>query len=937
MGTTLVGKYRIEALLGSGAMGRVYRAFHLDLETEVAIKLLRPERAANPEAVARFRQEARATSRLRHPNIISVLDFGQTESGDLYLATEMLVGRTLARILREDWPLPAYRIVRLLGQALSALDAAHTLGIIHRDFKLENILVSRIRGEEHVKVLDFGLAEVGGVPVAEWRPGYVSGTPDYMSPEQIRGETVDARTDVYAAGVVLYELLTSMPPFEGGIVDVLRGHLHYPPEPPQLRRLDLLIPPALEVVCLTALAKRCEDRYASAAEMKRTLESAVEDSRVRCTGCGTQISVSAGDCHECGATMAHRTSNTIFELPPRFVGRVEDLDRLLDKSAGAIRVLGDGGTGRTRLVEEWRQLLEEHGRRVLTLHPDPSKAGRPWWPVRQALRLALGVPESASAAELQAVCAARPSESPGLLEIFGLDSGIPSREQTLRRREALTAATTVLLGSGAAILCEDVEAYDVLSLDVVRQLLANPGSRRVVVTCNVDLRLEGGDELRVQPLGLGALAILGIRPDEAIGAVWPLDVEQMMRARAEGAPDSSPSGRLSILPLSVRRVLMAVVTAGTEVEVEVLSEVTGENVGPALGLLAARGFLRWRRGIEGGRVYIPSPTLRELIYSSLDGAERKHFHQALRRAYETLGADVILLAHHDWMASPESADPGLLERAGDQATRALDYGMAVMWYRRARQRLPRTDAVAAAHLSIALGRALTHVGDDVSAEAALNEALDLAPNELGVIMAARSGMGKLALGRGDTERAVAELSRAQTAAVAIGEAQAAARLSLRLAEIYTSTARHGEAARILRRAIAMTPPESPLTPPLLLAAARNASRGGLRDEAQSMAEAALATKRLTVKETAWAHFFIALSQHHRSERVAAEHRLAALEAMNTLGDREGLAEILISLGEAEGQGAASGETWLRQAEVLAQGLGWQEGLARIAAARRSPK
>jgi tetratricopeptide (TPR) repeat protein len=552
------------------------------------------------------------------------------------------------------------------------------------------------------------------------------------------------------------------------------------------------------------------------------------------------------------------------------------------------------------------------------------------------LRAALGLSDSATPAEIKAACAARPGEAPGLLEIFALDSGIPSRAETLRRREALTAATTVLLGSGAAILCEDANAYDVLSLDVVRHLLAHPGGRRVVVTCNVELGLQGGEELCVQPLGLGALAILGMRPDDAIGVVWPLDVEQMMRSQAEGAPDSSPNGRLASLPLSVRRVLMAAVTAGTEIEVDVLSEITDEDVLPALGMLAARGYLRWRRGAEGGRVFITSPTLRELIYTSIEEGESKHFHRALRRAYEARGADAMLLAHHEWLAAPEAAEPGLLERAGEQAARALDHATAVLWYRRARQRLPRPDAAAAARVSIALGRSLTQTGDDVGAESAFNEALERAPNELGVIMAARSGMGKLALGRRDIERAVAELSRAQTAAVAIGEVQAAARLSLRLAEIYTSTARHGEAARILRRALAMTPHESGLTPPLLLAAARNASRGGLRDEAQSMAEAALATDRLTVKESAWAHFFIALSQHHRSERLAAQHRRAALEAVSAIDDRMGLAEMLVCLGEAEGAGTTGAEAWLRQAEPLVQELGWQEGVQRIAAARRPP-
>ena len=162
-GTTLVGKYHITELIGVGAMGRVYRADHLQLDAQVAVKLLNPEMAADAQTLKRFQTEARAASRLRHPNTIQVHDFGQSDAGVLFLVMEFLRGRNLAQIIADEPPLSPPRLVDLLGQALAALDEAHAAGVVHRDFKPENIFVETLRtGKEHVKVLDFGIAKLRG-------------------------------------------------------------------------------------------------------------------------------------------------------------------------------------------------------------------------------------------------------------------------------------------------------------------------------------------------------------------------------------------------------------------------------------------------------------------------------------------------------------------------------------------------------------------------------------------------------------------------------------------------------------------------------------------------------------------------------------------------------------------------------------------------------
>src|SRR5260370_15027978 len=207
---------------------------------------------------------------------------------------ELLRGRNLAQIIAAQPPLSPPRIADLLGQALAALDEAHAAGVVHRDFKPENIFVETLRtGKEHVKVLDFGIAKLRGEADPNLTSkGAVCGTPDYMSPEQIRGEELDARSDVYAAGVVLYEAMTGTRPFasDGPLIDVLMSHLNHPPQPPQQRRPDLSLPKALEVVGLKALDKNRENRFRSAAEMKGALEAAVRAmSGARCQQCGTAL------------------------------------------------------------------------------------------------------------------------------------------------------------------------------------------------------------------------------------------------------------------------------------------------------------------------------------------------------------------------------------------------------------------------------------------------------------------------------------------------------------------------------------------------------------------------------------------------------------------------------------------------------------------------
>src|SRR5215472_13089018 len=265
VGRALPGGYLILELVGIGGMGRVYRAEQTNLGRTVAVKIIHPHLVGEESTAARFITEARAASRLNHPNSVGIIDFGKTPDGQLYLVMEFLRGRDLARVTYEDGALPFRRIVDVLRQTLAALAEAHTENIIHRDLKPENIILEPVRsGGDFVKVVDFGLAKIRAdeKQPSITSPGIVCGTPEYMSPEQARGDVLDARSDLYAVGVILYQLLTGRLPFEADSpTQVVLSHLTDPPKDPRDVAPDRAIPKPLVEVALKALAKEPKDRY----------------------------------------------------------------------------------------------------------------------------------------------------------------------------------------------------------------------------------------------------------------------------------------------------------------------------------------------------------------------------------------------------------------------------------------------------------------------------------------------------------------------------------------------------------------------------------------------------------------------------------------------------------------------------------------------------
>jgi eukaryotic-like serine/threonine-protein kinase len=291
IGRTIAGKFFVEQLLGTGAMGAVFRARQVTLDKTVAIKVLHGEHAQDATFAARFQREAKAASRLNHPNSMQVVDFGVEPDGLLYIAMEYVDGRTLHRLLREEWPLPAHRIADILMQALAAIAVAHDMGVVHRDLKPENVMVLRGtdddgRAKDVVKVCDFGIAKItdsrayrGGerqsiAPVTT--AGFLVGTPEYMSPEQGRGERLGPESDLYSAGVILYEMLTRRVPFTAeNAIGVVLKHIAEAPQRPSLVAIG--VDRRLEAICLRALNKAPEQRFRSAREMRAELRFIAEE------------------------------------------------------------------------------------------------------------------------------------------------------------------------------------------------------------------------------------------------------------------------------------------------------------------------------------------------------------------------------------------------------------------------------------------------------------------------------------------------------------------------------------------------------------------------------------------------------------------------------------------------------------------------------------
>jgi len=276
-----MGKYDIIDVIGHGGMGVVYKGRQVLMDRTVAIKMLQSQHIADSMSVKRFHQEGKAASKMNHPHVITVYDFGVTPtSGQPFIVMDYLLGTDLSQIIKDEGQLGVERSLKILAQSTDALDHAHRMGVIHRDLKPSNIMLIDYEDEkDYVKVVDFGVAKLisaGGEQQRLTQMGEVCGSPVYMSPEQCQGLELDSRSDIYSMGIVIYETLTGRLPILGKtMVETMSKHITEAPPRFTEVRPDLYIPERLEAVVFKALSKNRDDRHQSMAELTRDLETAI--------------------------------------------------------------------------------------------------------------------------------------------------------------------------------------------------------------------------------------------------------------------------------------------------------------------------------------------------------------------------------------------------------------------------------------------------------------------------------------------------------------------------------------------------------------------------------------------------------------------------------------------------------------------------------------
>jgi serine/threonine protein kinase len=440
IGTLIDGRYEVESALGEGGMGVVYGARHRSLDKRFALKVMRADMAQDAELAARFIQEARAAAAIHHPNVVQITDFGELPNGAPYFVMELLDGQSLSKLLKSGGPPPFARGVRILKQVAAALAAAHAAGVVHRDLKPDNI---HITSNDVVKVLDFGVAKVAGAGRLT-RTGMVYGTPHYMSPEQASGDDVDHRADLYALGVIMYEVFAGRVPFEAdSYMGVLTKHMFMVPEPPSRVNAAIRQLGALEDVTLKCLEKKPAARYPSMDALITEIDSIAR------IGAGDQLEILRPRSQ---AALGPRAINLADELEPPareemsgllrasgVPGRVP-LGRVLGGAAVAILGVGIGYA----LLRPSQNATAEHARPTLGVpsavaSANPSIATPPEVPATtdpQPTTLAPKVAAGPTVSPPSRQAAPSPARS------------APSRSEQPRIRRSAPAATRSGFGNG---------------------------------------------------------------------------------------------------------------------------------------------------------------------------------------------------------------------------------------------------------------------------------------------------------------------------------------------------------------------------------------------------------------------------------------------------------------------------------------------------------
>lgn len=775
IGKTLPGGYQMLELVGIGGMGRVYRAQQQALGRTVAVKVIHPHLLANENSLARFLTEARAMSQLNHPNSVSVIDFGKTSSNEPYLVMEFLQGRNLAQIQATESPLPLKRIVNVLKQVLLALSEAHANHIIHRDLKPENIVLEPLRrGGDFVKVVDFGLAKfkAGQTGTSITSPGIVCGTPDYMAPEQGRGDEIDGRSDLYAVGVVLFWLLTGRLPFEGtSPTQVVLMHIKNPvPDPRQLApHRDM--PEALIQVMLKALAKDPSTRFQDAIEFADALEAAlaglespnpvasIPEGFVECSTCGVNVP-RAKFCYECGARLSApdaRPHSPDQRLP--LMGREEDLSTLhrlwnaAQQRRRTLRIIGEAGVGKTRLMAEFAQQVQSAGGRAIIARPDP------WWADVAGYTLRHLVTELIPAPRLS-----QPPEDPflqyALSELFNKPSNNSLNAQERRSSFVRLLEWGIQVAEQQqrrplVIALDDLDRIDSLTRQAVEDYLVDPSRTRLLL---VGLHAPAlrpdwpDDEVRILTGLSAAMAtqLLQQGSERAVGVtlvevgnrgIPPLYVREALAFGVAGG--SIPPARLAdlialrlaALDPEERRIAQALSVLGEDVSPRLLASMLKVESPSTKALDSMREASIIRRGPDGS-LSLSHPLVQELCLHAIPAEVRRELHDQAARALQQEGAPLEVLGHHFAQTGDTTGALFTIEQLAQRAQARGDDRAASVLLRRglemAREELYRgelDDPLRAIGIfGRKLGQTLNRLGRFSDAEGVLLEVLDGTPS-----------------------------------------------------------------------------------------------------------------------------------------------------------------------------------------------------------------
>jgi serine/threonine protein kinase/tetratricopeptide (TPR) repeat protein len=738
VGRELAEKFRLTACIGLGGTGAVYRAEQMALGRSVAVKILKDDFASDQRLGRRFRDEAMAASRLNHPNIVSIIDYGATPDGLLYLAMEYLRGPTLTQLIGREHPIAPATALDIVAQILLGIEEAHLAGVVHADLKSDNIIIDQRRaGTDLVKLVDFGIARMVNAPgSAEER---VTGTPEYMAPEVIGGTLPTFAADIYAVGIMLYELLAGHTPFAGGnTVDVLTRQLKGDVPSIADARADLPAAMEFDAIIRRALAKLPGDRYASAPLMRAAvlaLQTRIRRAEVTvdlaCSSCGEICQPNFRFCPQC-ATPRSPTTQTIEAIGPSrptidlttllglpLIERSAEQARLsahmsaAPGAAGALIVVGPAGSGRSRLVLDTAAALAAGPSAaeftMVGAAADPSGLGCTYYPIRSLMAALLELPATCGEDEFRAAVHGRGLSEPdvfSVMELFGQRSPLSELDGPERRRELVRTVVRVVQASAgagcSALVFDDTDRYDDPSLEIVASLAAADGVPAMVLITEPDAADHWPATL--PRLELGPLAESGVaavvahlfegeeRPAAAVvhaqsGGLPAYAVQLMSYLNAGGRLDDGGlpmadlmAARLSMLSQATLELCQAAAVFGVEVDVETLRLTAPVvDVDAALSDAVAHGILT----SEGDLVAFASTIMRDVAYDATPAHVRRALHGAAADALEQRAPDARVLGHHHDRAGHSAHAVRLLLEAGDAAAHLLDDRGAAQLYQRA--------------------------------------------------------------------------------------------------------------------------------------------------------------------------------------------------------------------------------------------------------------